>query len=146
MNYGIWKISPELIQVIAPKFIIWNEKNVLFFFQLLLRFLKKVVDYKNENKMSLSNVAMIMAPNLFLPSSSKKLKNFKDWEVSIAVPANIVKLMVKYIDILWMVSWIIVNVMVETRWRQVVLDSLLSIIRKYYLGVGISWDQAYIYF
>lgn len=71
--------------------------------ELLLRFLKKVVDYKNENKMSLSNVAMIMAPNLFLPSSSKKLKNFKDWELSIAVPANIVKLMVKYIDILWTV-------------------------------------------
>lgn len=71
--------------------------------ELLLRFLQKVVAYKNENKMSLSNVAMIMAPNLFLPSSSKKLKNFKDWELSIAVPANIVKLMVKYLDILWTV-------------------------------------------
>ncbi|GAB1606642.1 rho GTPase-activating protein 18-like [Argonauta hians] len=70
---------------------------------LLLRFLKKVLYYQNENKMSLSNLAMIMAPNLFLSSSSKKLKNFKDWEISIAVPANIIKLMVNYIDILWTV-------------------------------------------
>ncbi|XP_014791020.1 rho GTPase-activating protein 18 isoform X1 [Octopus bimaculoides] len=68
---------------------------------ILLRFLKKVIYYQNENKMTLSNVAMIMAPNLFLSSSSKKLKNFKDWEISIAVPAYIIKLMVNYIDILW---------------------------------------------
>ncbi|XP_029635720.1 rho GTPase-activating protein 18 isoform X3 [Octopus sinensis] len=68
---------------------------------ILLRFLKNVIYYQNENKMTLSNVAMIMAPNLFLSSSSKKLKNFKDWEISIAVPAYIIKLMVNYIDILW---------------------------------------------
>ena len=39
--------------------------------QMLLGFLKRVVDC-NENLMNLNNVAMIMAPNLFLVASGKE--------------------------------------------------------------------------
>ena len=40
--------------------------------QMLLGFLKRVVDC-NENLMNLNNVAMIMAPNLFLVASGTRL-------------------------------------------------------------------------
>lgn len=73
--------------------------------QLLLRFLKRVADCK-ENKMTMNNVAMIMAPNLFLVQSrgSKAQPQKRDLEISMAAgTSNIVKMLIKYQDILWSV-------------------------------------------
>ena len=70
---------------------------------MLLSFLKRVVDHE-ANKMTVNNVAMIMAPNLFLVSSGKKSK---DKEVQLHMAAGtvtIVKMLIKYQHILWTVS------------------------------------------
>jgi len=68
---------------------------------LLLSFLQKVVVHEG-NLMNLNNVAMIMAPNLFLVSS-KKPKSHKDVEIRLAAgTATIVKMLIKYQSILMM--------------------------------------------
>ena len=45
--------------------------------EVLLLFLAKVVDNEDQNKMTLNNVAMITAPNLFLPAKQPKVSNCK---------------------------------------------------------------------
>ncbi|XP_059150010.1 rho GTPase-activating protein 18-like [Physella acuta] len=71
--------------------------------KVLLRFLRNIISHSNRNKMGLNNVAMIMAPNLFLmPSKSNKEK--PDLEVELkkaAGTSNIVKMLVTYQDVLW---------------------------------------------
>ncbi|KAJ8322115.1 hypothetical protein KUTeg_000586 [Tegillarca granosa] len=53
--------------------------------KLLLSFLNKVVNHSDINRMGLSNIAMIMAPNLFLsPSNRSKSKGIKDIEITMA--------------------------------------------------------------
>ena len=72
--------------------------------QWLLRFLKKVVEHE-ANKMNLTNVSMIMAPNLFLaPSNRGRHKVDKDIEIRMAAgTANIVRMLIRYQEILWTV-------------------------------------------
>ncbi|CAL1540767.1 unnamed protein product, partial [Lymnaea stagnalis] len=77
-----------------------EHRNTL---KVLLRFLRNIVAHSNRNKMGLNNVAMIMAPNLFLaPSRNNKEK--PDLEVELkkaAGTSNIVKMLVHYQDVLW---------------------------------------------
>lgn len=74
---------------------------------LLLEFLEQVISHSNVNKMTLSNVAMIMAPNLFLapkvrPPQAGKSKGNWDLQVNIATgTSNIVRMLIKYHKILW---------------------------------------------
>ena len=76
---------------------------------MLLRLLKKIVDCSG-NKMTLNNVAMIMAPNLFCVQGRSKVKSKggpPSLELDILMAtgnANVVRMMVKYQDILWTVS------------------------------------------
>ncbi|ELU05836.1 hypothetical protein CAPTEDRAFT_167257 [Capitella teleta] len=71
--------------------------------QLLLQFLKRICDCK-ENKMTLNNVAMIMAPNLFLVQSRKSQPLKRDLEISTAAgTSNVIKMLIKFQDILWSV-------------------------------------------
>ena len=62
--------------------------------------------------MSLSNVAMIMAPNLFLapkvrPLQAGKSKGNWDLQVTMATgTSNIVRMLIKYRKILWTVSYL----------------------------------------
>lgn len=81
--------------------------------QILLRFLQRVVSKCRENKMSLANVSMIMAPNLFLTSSSpSKFKGIQEREISMAAgTSNIVRMLIKYLDILWTVPTFLVQQM-----------------------------------
>ncbi|XP_013420894.1 rho GTPase-activating protein 18-like [Lingula anatina] len=72
--------------------------------KLLLQFLHHVIDHKQQNKMSLANVAMIMAPNLFLVQSHYKHKDLKELETQRAASmSNIVKMLIRYHHILWTV-------------------------------------------
>ncbi|KAK3088633.1 hypothetical protein FSP39_021540 [Pinctada imbricata] len=73
--------------------------------KILLEFLEAVVTHRILNRMGLANVAMIMAPNLFLaPSSRSKTKSIKDLEISMAAgTSNIVMMLIKYQKILWTV-------------------------------------------
>ena len=73
---------------------------------MLLRLLKKIVDF-TPNKMSLVNVAMIMAPNLFCAKQKphkNRMPSIAEVDVLLATGnANVVRMLIKYQQILWMV-------------------------------------------
>ncbi|XP_077208856.1 rho GTPase-activating protein 28 isoform X2 [Paroedura picta] len=68
--------------------------------KVLLQFLKKVVSNEGKNKMTLWNVSMIVAPNLFI---YKGKRANQEEMLAAATTARIVRLLIKYQDILWMV-------------------------------------------
>lgn len=74
---------------------------------LLLEFLEQVESHSSMNRMSLANVAMIMAPNLFLapkvrPLQAGKAKGNWDLQMNIATgTSNVIRMLIKYRKILW---------------------------------------------
>ncbi|XP_073535164.1 rho GTPase-activating protein 28 isoform X2 [Phyllobates terribilis] len=72
----------------------------------LLHFLKKVVSNEEKNKMSLWNVSMILAPNLFI--SKGKSANHEEMKAA-ASTAHIVRLLIRYQDILWTVPAFLIS-------------------------------------
>ncbi|XP_071854064.1 rho GTPase-activating protein 18-like isoform X2 [Apostichopus japonicus] len=72
--------------------------------KLLLSFLYKIMQHEADNRMSLNNVAMIMAPNLFSVKSvtQKKVVDFSELAFA-AGTSNITRMLVKYYNILWVV-------------------------------------------
>ncbi|KAI9513920.1 hypothetical protein NQZ68_038322 [Dissostichus eleginoides] len=71
----------------------------------LLVFLRQVVSHQDQNRMSLWNVSMVMAPNLFT-CHRRGNKHFlsKQQEMEEAVGgAHLVRLMVAHLDVLWTV-------------------------------------------
>ncbi|XP_075720377.1 rho GTPase-activating protein 18 isoform X2 [Rhinoderma darwinii] len=74
----------------------------------LLEFLQRVVDHREQNKMTLKNVAMIMAPNLFsVPSSSLKALD-QDAVTNAAQTASVMLFMIKYQKLLWTIPTFLV--------------------------------------
>ncbi|KAJ6660110.1 hypothetical protein lerEdw1_018036 [Lerista edwardsae] len=75
----------------------------------LLEFLQRVIDHRDKNKMTLKNVAMVMAPNLFmfhgLGSKSSEQSEF----VMAAGTANIMLFLIKYQNLLWTIPTFLVN-------------------------------------
>uniref|UniRef100_A0A8C4YKP3 Rho GTPase activating protein 28 n=1 Tax=Gopherus evgoodei TaxID=1825980 RepID=A0A8C4YKP3_9SAUR len=65
-----------------------------------LQFLKKIVANEGKNKMNLWNVSMIVAPNVFIYKG--KHANQEEMQAA-ATTAHIVRLLIKYQDILWTV-------------------------------------------
>lgn len=79
--------------------------------KILLGFLDKVVSHEEHNKMTLNNVAMIMAPNLFFSRSNRR-HDVKDAEADLKMAActcNIVRLLIKYHNHMWLVPEQIMN-------------------------------------
>ena len=74
-----------------------------FHFQLLLLFLCRIIAKQKENKMDLNNVAMIMAPNLFLNTGNKSGVTLREAEMAKGT-INIVRMLIKYHAILWTVG------------------------------------------
>ncbi|XP_005389244.1 PREDICTED: rho GTPase-activating protein 18 isoform X1 [Chinchilla lanigera] len=75
----------------------------------LLEFLQRVIDNKEKNKMTVMNVAMVMAPNLFM-CHALGLKSGEQREfVMAAGTANIMHLLIKYQKLLWTIPKFIVN-------------------------------------
>ncbi|KAM9666916.1 rho GTPase-activating protein 18 isoform 1-T1 [Trichechus inunguis] len=75
----------------------------------LLEFLQRVIDNKEKNKMTIMNVAMVMAPNLFM-CHALGLKSSEQREfVMAAGTANIMHLLIKYQKLLWTIPKFIVN-------------------------------------
>ena len=78
---------------------------------MLLKFLKNVVD-NETNKMTIKNVSMVMAPNLFPMNSKltneKELGSKEQANMELVMMAgqvsHIVRLMVNYQQLLWIVS------------------------------------------
>ncbi|XP_041468624.1 rho GTPase-activating protein 18-like isoform X2 [Lytechinus variegatus] len=74
--------------------------------KLLLSYLSRVVSNESQNKMSLNNVAMIMAPNLFSGRAISRKKSPDYSELHIAAgTSNIMRMLVKYHNILWVVPF-----------------------------------------
>ncbi|XP_065257207.1 rho GTPase-activating protein 18 [Emys orbicularis] len=77
--------------------------------KILLEFLQRVIDHRDKNKMTLNNVAMVMAPNLFtfhgLGSKTIEQNEF----VMAAGTANVMRFMIKYQKLLWTIPKFIVN-------------------------------------
>ncbi|XP_072567433.1 rho GTPase-activating protein 28 isoform X2 [Paramormyrops kingsleyae] len=72
----------------------------------LLEFLRKVVAHEEENRMSLWNVSMIVAPNLFISRS----KNAKLEEMQGAAgAAHLVRLLITSQDLLWTVPCFLIS-------------------------------------
>ncbi|XP_054840951.1 rho GTPase-activating protein 28 [Eublepharis macularius] len=74
--------------------------------KVLLQFLKKVVTNEGKNKMTLWNVSMIVAPNLFV---YKGKRANQEEMLAAATTARIVRLLIKYQDILWMVPTFLIS-------------------------------------
>ncbi|KAL4839027.1 hypothetical protein H8958_007309 [Nasalis larvatus] len=75
----------------------------------LLEFLQRVIDNKEKNKMTVMNVAMVMAPNLFM-CHGLGLKSSEQREfVMAAGTANTMNLLIKYQKLLWTIPKFIVN-------------------------------------
>ncbi|XP_057264865.1 rho GTPase-activating protein 18 isoform X5 [Pezoporus wallicus] len=69
--------------------------------KVLLEFLQRVIDHREKNKMTLKNVAMVMAPNLFTfhGFSSKTIEQSEF--VMAAGTANVMRFMIQYQKLLW---------------------------------------------
>lgn len=75
----------------------------------LLEFLQRVIDNKEKNKMTAVNVAMVMAPNLFM-CHTLGLKSSEQREFEMAVgTANVMHLLIRYQKLLWTIPKFIVN-------------------------------------
>jgi hypothetical protein len=112
-------------------------------FQVLLEFLERVIEQKDTNKMSLNNVAMIMAPNLFMAPKvrgSNPAKNKAVWDIEIKMAANtsnIMKMLIRYRGILWTVSYFII----ET-FREIIVTVKTYVIRlKEGITLTVHWKK-----
>ncbi|XP_069778441.1 rho GTPase-activating protein 18-like isoform X2 [Narcine bancroftii] len=98
---AVQNISPTKLQLQALHLIIMllpdpNRDTIKAF----LEYLSKVVANEAKNRMSLWNVSMIVAPNLFMCKG--RTGNHQQAEAATKA-ANIVQLLIKYQDILWTV-------------------------------------------
>ncbi|XP_006118642.1 rho GTPase-activating protein 18 [Pelodiscus sinensis] len=77
--------------------------------KILLEFLQRVIDHRDKNKMTLNNVAMVMAPNLFTFHGFGS-KTIEQSEFAMAAgTANVMRFMIKYQKLLWTIPKFIVN-------------------------------------
>lgn len=68
-----------------------------------MEFLQRVIDRKEQNKMTLNNVAVVMAPNIFMFKGFRNKISMQQ-ELSMATEtANIVRLLIRYQNLLWTV-------------------------------------------
>ncbi|RXG70234.1 Rho GTPase-activating protein 18 [Armadillidium vulgare] len=81
--------------------------------RVILDLCARIVEYEDENKMGLYNIAMIMAPNIFLPSFQPKSKihlrgEDKDHQLNsemeyAKITTQLVQALIKYRDVLWVI-------------------------------------------
>uniref|UniRef100_A0A673BBS3 Rho-GAP domain-containing protein n=1 Tax=Sphaeramia orbicularis TaxID=375764 RepID=A0A673BBS3_9TELE len=67
----------------------------------LVEFFQRVIDHQTKNKMTLNNVSVVMAPNIFMFKGFRS-KVTEQQEFSMATStANIVRLLIRYQNLLW---------------------------------------------
>ncbi|XP_031437202.1 rho GTPase-activating protein 18 isoform X3 [Clupea harengus] len=75
----------------------------------LMEFFQRVIDHKEQNKMTLNNVAVVMAPNIFMFKGFRN-KITEQQEFSMATgTASIVRLLIQYQNLLWTIPRFIIN-------------------------------------
>ncbi|XP_074165968.1 rho GTPase-activating protein 18 [Sminthopsis crassicaudata] len=75
----------------------------------LLEFLERVIDNREKNKMTMKNVAMIMAPNLFMCPGLNNKPNEQGEFMMAAGTASIMHFLIKYQKLLWTIPKFIVT-------------------------------------
>ena len=66
-----------------------------------MEFLQEVVNHSSQNKMTLTNIAMVMAPNLFTHLPTKQ--NLDDVAMA-AKTSHVMTLLINYHELLWTVG------------------------------------------
>ncbi|XP_077076666.1 rho GTPase-activating protein 18 isoform X5 [Siphateles boraxobius] len=75
----------------------------------LMEFFQRVIDRKDRNKMTLNNVAVVMAPNIFMCKGFRsKISEQQEFAMATGT-ANIVRLLVRYQNLLWTIPKFILN-------------------------------------
>ncbi|XP_041106189.1 rho GTPase-activating protein 18-like [Polyodon spathula] len=75
----------------------------------LLEFLQRVIDHKEKNKMTLNNIAVVMAPNLFMFKGFRS-KGGEQQEFAMATgTANLMRLLIRYQNLLWLIPKFLMN-------------------------------------
>ncbi|XP_064412194.1 rho GTPase-activating protein 18 isoform X2 [Latimeria chalumnae] len=75
----------------------------------LLEFLQRVIDNREQNRMTLSSVAVVMAPNLFMFKGFRSKPNeYKELAMA-AGTVNIMRFLIKYQRLLWTIPKFIMN-------------------------------------
>ncbi|XP_061097918.1 rho GTPase-activating protein 18 isoform X1 [Conger conger] len=75
----------------------------------LMEFFRRVIDHKEQNKMTLNNVAVVMAPNIFMFKGFRSKISEQQEFVMAAGTANIVRLLIRYQNLLWTIPKFIMN-------------------------------------
>ncbi|XP_013999818.1 rho GTPase-activating protein 18 isoform X2 [Salmo salar] len=92
----------NLVVLLLPE----SSRDVL---KALMEFLQRVIDRKEQNKMTLNNVAVVMAPNIFMFKGFRNKISMQQ-ELSMATEtANIVRLLIRYQNLLWTIPKFIMN-------------------------------------
>lgn len=75
----------------------------------LVEFFQRVIEHQVKNKMTLNNVSVVMAPNIFM-FKGFRCKVTEQQEFSMATStANIVRLLIRYQNLLWTIPKFIMN-------------------------------------
>ncbi|XP_058611972.1 rho GTPase-activating protein 18 isoform X1 [Onychostoma macrolepis] len=75
----------------------------------LMEFFQRVIDHKDRNKMTLNNVAVVMAPNIFMCKGFRsKISEQQEFAMATGT-ANIVRLLIRYQNLLWTIPKFILN-------------------------------------
>uniref|UniRef100_A0A671K8L9 Rho GTPase-activating protein 18-like n=1 Tax=Sinocyclocheilus anshuiensis TaxID=1608454 RepID=A0A671K8L9_9TELE len=75
----------------------------------LMEFFQRVTDHKDRNKMTLNNVAVVMAPNIFMCKGFRsKISEQQEFAMATGT-ANIVRLLVRYQNLLWTIPKFVLN-------------------------------------
>uniref|UniRef100_A0A4W5NZV2 Rho GTPase activating protein 18 n=1 Tax=Hucho hucho TaxID=62062 RepID=A0A4W5NZV2_9TELE len=92
----------NLVVLLLPE----SSRDVL---KALMEFFQRVIDHKEQNKMTLNNVAVVMAPNIFMFKGFCNKISMQQ-ELSMATEtANIVRLLIRYQNLLWTIPKFIMN-------------------------------------
>ncbi|XP_067098069.1 rho GTPase-activating protein 18 isoform X3 [Osmerus mordax] len=75
----------------------------------LMEFFQRVIDHKDQNKMTLNNVSVVMAPNIFMFKGFRsKISEQQEFSMATGI-ANIVRLLIRYQNLLWTIPNFIMN-------------------------------------
>ncbi|XP_068199309.1 rho GTPase-activating protein 18 isoform X2 [Antennarius striatus] len=75
----------------------------------LVEFFQSVIDHQAKNKMTLNNVSVIMAPNIFMFKGFRSKVTEQQERCMAAGTANIVRLLIRYQNLLWTIPKFIVT-------------------------------------
>ncbi|XP_051951572.1 rho GTPase-activating protein 18 [Xyrauchen texanus] len=75
----------------------------------VMEFFQRVIDHKDKNKMTLNNVAVVMAPNIFMCKGFRsKISEQQEFAMATGT-TNIVRLLIRYQNLLWTIPKFILN-------------------------------------